>query len=178
MNKTLIAFGVVLVAALGLFMVNNRSDDTNKDTETVANTQTSEMTDAESNLDETTQPAENTQRPTDLEEIKLAAVGNYQGNGVATRSSENNSYFHEVIANIADPADGKFYEGWVVTPDLSSIVSTGKMIKEEDNTYTLTFTSEQDLSANVNVVITEETLANGLDGIPEDHVLEGSFSES
>ena len=90
---------------------------------------------------------------------------------MATRTVEG-EYVHTVTANLGDPAPGDFYEGWVVGP---SVVSTGALEEEEDGVWTLVYTSTEDLSEHDRVVITEETSANGLDGIPEDHVLEGSF---
>lgn len=122
-----------------------------------------------------TQPAENVVAPENYEETTLSAVGAYTGTAIATRSYTNAMFQHEVIAQLGDPAEGKFYEGWLVTPDLSSVISTGKLVKEAEGEYSLSFTADTDLRANVDVVITEETLANGLDGVPEAHVLEGSF---
>ena len=107
----------------------------------------------------------------EIEETDLFAVSNYTGDGTATRIFDD-EFNHTVTANIDDPADGKFYEGWLVTG--TSFFSTGELIKE-GNAFTLKYTSSEDQSAFNEVVITEETSANGLDGVPEDHVLEGEF---
>jgi hypothetical protein len=48
------------------------------------------------------------------------------------------------------------------------------MIKK-DQQYYLEYFNETDQSVYDLVVITEETIANGLDNKPEAHVLEGSF---
>ena len=107
-----------------------------------------------------------------LVEVEIKAVGNYTGNGFATRSFLDGKFKHKVEANIGDPAEGKFYEGWLV--DLPAFFSTGKMEKVNGK-YVLEYTSEEDSRLFKAVVITEETEANGLDGKPEVHVLEGKF---
>lgn len=106
-------------------------------------------------------------------EITLEAVNGFDATGTASRAFNEQTYTHEVIMQAPAPAEGKFYEGWVVGP---SIVSTGKLTDEGGNEWSLSFTSTEDLSNHNMVVITEETRANGLDGIPETHVLDGSFA--
>jgi hypothetical protein len=110
-----------------------------------------------------------------VESTTLKAVGSYEGSGKATRVFENGVFTHTVTANLDDPPEGKFYEGWLVTNDSHrDFFSTGKMIKS-GSAYTLTHEANSNQSQYSQVVITEETEENGLDGIPEDHVLEGSF---
>jgi|TARA_Y100000310_G_scaffold69828_1_gene65376 hypothetical protein len=112
--------------------------------------------------------------PTDVieQEATLEAVGTYIGSGSAESSYDGKMYSHKVTADIGDPAEGKFYEGWLVGG--FGFVSTGKMVKE-GNQYVLQFESQEDMSSYKKVVITEETEANGLDNNPEAHVLEGNF---
>ena len=112
--------------------------------------------------------------PTDVieQEATLEAVGTYSGSGSAESSYDGKMYSHKVTADIGDPAEGKFYEGWLVGS--FGFVSTGKMVKE-GNQYVLQFESQEDMSSYKKVVITEETEANGLDNNPEAHVLEGNF---
>lgn len=111
----------------------------------------------------------------EVDVTSLEAVNNYDGSGKATRIFENGKFTHTVTANLDDPAEGKFYEGWLVTqtPELD-FFSTGELTKSEDD-YTLEYTADENLSQYNEVVVTEETEADGLDGVPEDHVLEGSF---
>ena len=133
---------------------------------------------SEDNIIETTQ---NSTNPADdieidesisLEEINLQPVNDYSGKATATRTINEQPFVHKVFADLDDPAEGKFYEGWLVGP---SIVSTGELSKNSDGIYIIEFSSDEDLSEHDDVVITEETLADGLDGKPEAHVLEGSF---
>lgn len=105
-------------------------------------------------------------------EANLVAEPGYQASGVADRSYDGTTFTHSVMAEIQDPAEGKFFEGWIVGP---SVISTGKMTKQADGSWRIDFESDQDLTDHNKVVITEETEADGLDGKPETHVLEGSF---
>lgn len=109
-----------------------------------------------------------------VEAANLEAVGTYTGGGIATRIyiQPDGPFRHTVSAEISDPVEGKFYEGWLVGG--FGFVSTGKMVKDGDK-YVLEFESNDDMTSYGKVVITEETAANGLDGKPEAHVLEGSF---
>ena len=106
----------------------------------------------------------------------LKAVGTYSGSGTATRKFEEGIFRHTVNAKIGDPAPGKFYEGWLVLPTASGpeFFSTGKLLKNRQS-YTVVFSTNQNFMDHIEVVVTEETEALGLDGVPESHVLEGSF---
>jgi hypothetical protein len=109
--------------------------------------------------------------------IQLQAVAPYEGSGTARRNFREGVFSHVVIADIGDPAPGKFYEGWLVDKEPTlRFFSTGKLEKRGDR-YVLAFTADQNYLDHNNVVITEETESLGLDGTPEAHVLEGSFSE-
>mgnify|MGYP001572747719 CR=1 FL=1 len=122
-------------------------------------------------------PEEISQTQPEVKLAELMAVGTYQGSGIATKSFDGKKFVHMLEASVSDPAEGKFYEGWLVDkqPTLR-FFSTGRMIKQGD-VYSLTFTADMDYPDYNDVVITEETESLGLDGKPEAHVLEGSFSE-
>jgi len=105
----------------------------------------------------------------------LEAVEDYVGSGTASRSFDGKVFSHIVNANLPEPAPGKFYEGWLVkSQPAGDFFSTGKLEKQ-DEAYWLGYVVNQDYSEYNQVVVTEETEANGLDGNPETHVLEGSF---
>ena len=166
-KKILITVAVLAVFGLGAFFFINNSDEDNASTANQASSEPS------SQQTETSQPAE--QAPIqDIQEIALLGVEGNTGSGTATRTISG-EYVHTVIANVEDPAPGKFFEGWIVV-NSSDFISTGELVKESEGEWSLTFTSGEDLSSYTNVVITEETSANGFDNIPEDHILEGSFS--
>ncbi len=110
----------------------------------------------------------------ETESTNLVAVGGYEGSGTATRQIANADVFnHTIKAEIQPPAEGKFYEGWLVSS--SGFISTGKLLAGENNEWMLEFEDNKDLSDYTQVVVTEETLADGLDNKPEAHVLEGEF---
>lgn len=111
---------------------------------------------------------------TKVETATLEAVDGYLGSGSASRSFDGEEFRHTVEATLDEPNEGKFYEGWLVKKDSNDFISTGKLTREGE-TYTLEFRIDEDYSDYPMVVITEEREENGLDGIPEEHVLEGSF---
>ena len=184
MNKTKT---IIMLSLLGLifagFSCTNNEDkaiDTNeaevieqkevKDLKDDIQTETLEIDEnSNENMEEVNVPA------TEEETTEILAVGGYEGTGEATRSYDGEMFIHTVEANISDPASGKFYEGWLVkkSPSLQ-FFSTGKMIKRDDKYY-LEYKASEDKNDFNEVVITEETESNGLDGNPEAHVLEGAF---
>ena len=106
------------------------------------------------------------------ETAELFPVENYTGSGTATRTFIGDEFAHIVTAQLDDPADDMFYEGWLVRePIAEGQFSTGKMEKI-GNDYFLEYTSDQNYPEHNTVVITLEKV---LDDISETHVLEGSF---
>lgn len=166
MKKIIIALViVVLLSAVGALLLVNLNDNDES-------TNVSSQPNSSTPISETTQEADEAEQQ-EIEEILLESVGDYSGDGAATRTISG-EYIHTVTANIGSPADGKFYEGWIVGgPD--GFISTGKLEQETEGVWTVVFTANEDKSAYNRVVITEETEANGLDNNPEDHVLEGRF---
>ncbi|MDQ3158938.1 MAG: anti-sigma factor [bacterium] len=148
---------VILIITIGAYVLLNNDEVSAPST---SNETVSEQTDESSMLQ------------TDV--AQLSAVGEYTGSGEATRTFDlaGPKFFHDVIANIPDPAEGKFYEGWLVNN--GKFFSTGKLEKNGEQ-YILNYVGDKDYPDHNLVVITEETEANGLDNKPEAHVLEGSF---
>jgi hypothetical protein len=112
----------------------------------------------------------------------LKAVGKFTGSGTAKSTFFNYSGFvpakasefkHTVKADLKAPAKGKFYEGWIVNGN--SVISTGKLNLNKKGKWVAKFSGQKNLLNHTVVVVTEETSANGLDGIPETHVLEGNL---
>ena len=134
--------------------------------------------------EETQTPKENvemleprTQPEETVETTHLTAVGGYTGSGTANRDYNGKTFVHLVVAQLEDPAEDKFYEGWLLQKEPTlTFISTGKLEKEGGDDFVLLFTSETDYSDYSDVVITEETESLGLDGKVETHVLEGSFT--
>lgn len=113
---------------------------------------------------------------------ELSAVGNYTGEGQATAKydAEKGEFTLTLKATLDDPAEGKFYEGWLVRgttgDDNFKAVSAGRLTKNEDGSWSVTFTAPVDYPKFLEIVITEETETSGLDNQPETHVLEGKLS--
>lgn len=114
-----------------------------------------------------------------VDSVELKAVGGYEGSGTANRDYNGTSFVHLVVAQLKDPGEGKFYEGWLVKKEPTlTYISTGKLEQQGGNgqDFALLFTSKTDYSDHTDVIITEETGSLGQDNNPEAHVLEGSFS--
>jgi hypothetical protein len=120
-------------------------------------------------------PTEAKKQPSYSGQIVLKAVGGFSGDGFAFREYDGQLFTHQISANLQGPPEGKFYEGWLVKnePDLA-FFSTGRLA-EKDGQYILSLISNTDQRDFNQAVVTLETETNGLDGIPETHVLEGTF---
>jgi len=154
----LLVFGLVLIGALCYLVWNEKSVSYDTDS-TVTKTTTNVAT--------------------DKDEAKLIALAGLKGSATATSDFKAGTFTHTVSAILSDVAADKFYEGWLVrgkTGDADfAFVSTGKLVQGTDGMWTTTFTSTTDYGDYTNVVVTLETLADGLDGVPETHILEGAF---
>ena len=113
----------------------------------------------------------NIELPENLERANLSDVSGGDGTGIATRSYEDGSFEHSVIAGLPDPEAGTFYEGWLVREEPFDVVYTGKL-RIAKGGYILDYNSGADLSDHEQVIVTQETVD---DQKPEQHVLEGSF---
>ena len=114
--------------------------------------------------------------PEDVEKTKLSGVVEGFGTGIATRTYENSIFEHVVLADLPQPEAPYFYEGWLVRGEVGDdnfdFISTGKMILAKGG-FILEFKSDIDYSDYRGVVITNEEIE---DSTPEEHVLEGVFS--
>lgn len=153
----LLVFALVLIGALCYLVWNEKSVSYDSDT-SAAKTATSVVKE---------------------DEAKLIALADYKGSATATSDFKAGTFTHSLSAILGDVATDKFYEGWLVrgkTGDADfAFVSTGKLLQGADGMWTTSFTSTTDYGDYTNVVVTLETLANGLDGVPETHILEGAF---
>jgi len=163
--KKNITFGLlVLLLALTLGLDCNKETDESSDDTAQTN----------SNVNENASVNEADEIMTTVT-IVLEAVGGYEGSGSASRKVISDTFVHSISSNLADPAEDKFYEGWLVKSGTTDFFSTGKL-ENLDDRYLLSFSTDfTDQNEYDQVVVTEETLANDLDGIPETHVLEGNF---
>lgn len=93
--------------------------------------------------------------------------GTASGKGYVNR--QDGVLYHYVEANLPEPAEGSVYEGWLVQQRPLKFFSTG-VLEQQDDAYTLTYTSDTEYEGYNFVVITEETV---VDETPEAHVIEG-----
>ena len=117
----------------------------------------------------------NVEIPEDIEKAQLKDVIGGDALGIATRNYENGTFVHVVLADLPNPEEGFYYEGWLVRgkegDDDFDYISTGKMRLAKGG-YLLEFESSTDYLDYQEVVITLEKTE---DNLPEKHVLEGTF---
>jgi hypothetical protein len=115
------------------------------------------------------------QIPEGYEKAELADVTGGTASGIASRKYESGNFSHAVLADLPDPEEGGFYEGWLVRGKEGdanfAYISTGIMSLAKGG-YMLEFGSATDYSDYSRVVITLEKVN---DKKPEKHILEGSF---
>ena len=101
----------------------------------------------------------------------LIDVTSSTSSGLAKSNFENNEYnFYATLANLREPINGDYYEGWLVRKDPFGFVSTGK-IEKIGGEYINLYKSNMDLSDyNLYVVTMEENDGNSS---PAKHILEG-----
>jgi len=107
--------------------------------------------------------------PDDVDSVELKSVSDKDYKAIATRDYKDGNFEHIILADLPDPENGYFYEGWLV--DGEKHISTGKMRLAKGG-YLLEFNSGSDYSSYGEVVVTLEKVD---DKKPEEHVLEGEF---
>ena len=166
MKRRDIVIGVMAVAALsGLYFWRQRAQkppEEMKVPETLS-------------IEDTIESKFNLQIPDDVERAELTDVSGGSASGLATRKFDAGVFDHSILADLPDPGEGKFYEGWLVKGVQGEVgfevVSTGKM-RIAKGGYLLEFSSKTDYSQFNEVVV---TLEEKDDSTPEKHILEGSF---
>lgn len=127
------------------------------------------------NITERISKSFNLEIPDDVDKAELTDVSGGDGSGVATRKYEAGTFSHTVLADLADPEAGTFYEAWLVRGNPGdanfAYFSTGKL-RIAKGGYLLDFSSSKDYSDYTKVVVTLEKV---FDKTPEQHILEGSF---
>ena len=109
--------------------------------------------------------------PDNLDRVGLKDVTGGVGGGIATRSYTDSKFELTVLAELAEPGKGEWYEGWLVRDEPFSSIYAGKL-RVAKGGFLLEFTEAMDLRDHVRVVVTVEKQD---DRKPETHVLEGSF---
>ncbi len=106
---------------------------------------------------------------------KLGDVSGGNASGTASFSFKDGKYnMFATFANLPEPTNGDFYEGWVVRKSPFEFISSGKLEKI-DGTYTNTYSSGADLSGHNYYVLTLEP--NDGNPAPAKHIVEGTMSK-
>ncbi len=98
--------------------------------------------------------------PDDVEKAQLTDVSGGDGSGIATRT--------EILADIADPAVGYFYQAWLEKN--GTLVSLGKMLMEKGG-WLITYNGSKYIGYNKVIISLEKTFDSKI----EKRILEGSF---
>ena len=107
-------------------------------------------------------------------EIVLRPVSDVAGELNASTSFLDGEFKNIVIGDVPVPAEGKFYEGWLVEPGSSDFFSIGEL-KKIDDIYMLEYSDSESKSGYNQIIITLEAKTDGFDGIPETHIFKGEF---
>lgn len=101
----------------------------------------------------------------------LTDVTDSNSSGLVKADFQNNEYnFYATLANLREPINGDYYEGWLVRKDPFGFVSTGK-IEKIGGEYINLYKSNMDLrDYNLYVVTMEENNGNSASA---KHILEG-----
>jgi hypothetical protein len=107
------------------------------------------------------------------ESITLIPVDNFSGKiEEATREYTNKIFRLQIKARINDPDPKKFYEVWLAKDfPYNSLLSLG-ILKKDGLYYKLEYTSPVNKYLYDRIMITEESLDNGLDGKPGKRIFE------
>lgn len=103
----------------------------------------------------------------------LKDVSGGTGTGKAFVLRKDGKLYFTASANLPDPKDSTFYEGWLVKKGSNPVQfeDTGKLEKQKDGTYEVSYSSDNTYEGYDFVVVTWEKVD---DQKPEKHILEGT----
>lgn len=156
-----------LVAVVGLYLVNKRSIQQRE----TAITPKAIKSDAHIEEDQIMEPL-SIEKDKDTLVANLVDVTNGNATGTGYILRKDGGLKHTVVANLPDPTEDDFYEGWLVQQEPTlKFFSTGIMEKDSDGKYSLSYQSHLVYEGFNFVVITLESI---MDTTPEAHILEGT----
>lgn len=177
---------VLVIIVVGIAYSVRNTDDATDDTSTV---ETSEMTMEEKMQNEEAAGKDDGFRvlaKADADDFKdkslnymyegsLTDVAGGTASGVARSNFTDGIYeLYADFENLPEPAEGEFYEGWIVRMEPFEFISTGK-VEMVDGMYRNTYQSSTDLTPYDFYVLTIEP--DDGDPLPADHILEGTMTE-
>ena len=113
------------------------------------------------------------QQDTTSKKATLTDVSGGNGTGKAFLLRKDGKLYFTASANLPDPKQGTFYEGWIVKKgsNPTQFEDTGKLEKQKDGSYEVSYSSDELYDGYDLVVITWEQID---DQKPEKHILEGT----
>lgn len=113
------------------------------------------------------------QQDTTSKKATLTDVSGGTGTGKAFVLRKGGKLYFTASANLSDPKIGNFYEGWLVKKGSNPVqfIDTGKLDKQKDGSYEVSYSSDNLYDGYDFVVITWEQVD---DQKPEKHILEGT----
>ncbi len=109
---------------------------------------------------------------TKVDQTQLASADNDQLSGLAKHWEEGGIFKFRTLATLPAPARGYYYEAWLVG---DTTISAGKLNPDRPGVWVGDYHSSESLYNYTKVLITQESAANGADGLPEKTMLEGDF---
>jgi len=165
MNRRDIVIGLLVLAALAGVIYFRSREDTREELTVPQTLSTEDALEEKFALE----------LPDDVEKTELNDVIGLAASAIATRKFDAGTFTLTVLADLPEPDQGTFYEGWLVRGSEGdsdfNVISIGRL-RIAKGGYLLEFQSSIDYSEHSNVIITQEKVA---DNVPEKHILEGSF---
>lgn len=172
MNKgIIIGVIVVLVVIFGGMYIANQNSQQSK----IADEKAAMMKKDESNetiMKKNEEIMMMAQQDTTSKKATLSDVSGGTGTGKAFVLRKGGKLYYTATGNLPDPANGTFYEGWLAVKGANppKFVDTGKLTKQKDGSYEVSYSSDNLYEGYDFVVITWEQVD---DQKPEKHILEG-----
>lgn len=113
------------------------------------------------------------QQDSSSKKATLIDVSGGTGTGKAFVLRKGGKLYHTATGNLPDPKNGTFYEGWLAVKGANppKFIDTGKLTKQKDGSYEVSYSSDNLYEGYDFVVITWEQID---DQKPEKHILEGT----
>jgi hypothetical protein len=106
----------------------------------------------------------------------LSDVTGGESSGVAIATWTEGESQYRLLAtssNLPDPAEGFFYEGWIVRKSPLDVLSTGALMPGDSVAWKNDFKASEDLTDHTSYIVTLEP--DDDDPAPAEHILEGEM---
>ena len=173
MNKVLlIIVGIVVILGLGFYANNQFKVNREKAAMKAQEDASMKQKEKDAMIKEKENIMMMAQQDTSSKKATLSDVSGGTGTGKAFVLRKGGKLYFTATANLSDLKDGAFYEGWLAVKGANppKFVDTGKLTKQRDGSYEVSYSSDNLYEGYDFVVITWEQVD---DQKPEKHILEG-----